>query len=196
MGTGQNRKGIHWIRLGLTALIFLIVSIGLGYLFQSLLSNFQIPLNVPLWWALLIVFGFLAAVNLTLLPLPFGVSIMLAAAGHWNPVLIVLAGSLGATLGEISGYLFGSLGKKIAISEDVPGYKIVKKWVDKYGMWAIAFISFQPVIPFDIGGFAAGVVRMPARKFLPAVWLGKFPKYLILVYLGDILIGLFPKLHF
>lgn len=113
---------------------------------------------------------------------------MLVAAAHWNPVPVALAGSLGATLGEFSGYFFGYLGKRISIDENTPGYKTVNRWVLKYGMWAIALLSFQPVIPFEIGGFIAGVVKMPVRRFLPAIWIGKFPKYLILIYLGNTLI--------
>jgi len=194
---GQKKEsGIHWLKLGLTALAFLAVSVGLGYLFQLLLINLQIPLDIPAWLAFLIVFGLLAVVNFTLIPLPFGVSIMLVAASQWNPLLVALAGSLGATLGEFSGYFFGYVGKRLAVKEDVPLYKLVQTWVHKYGMWAIAFISFQPIIPFDIGGFVAGITRMPVRKFLLAVWIGKFPKYIIFIYLGDTILRLFPSIRF
>jgi len=196
MAAKKGKGDIRWLRLSLTALVFLAVSIGLGYFFQTLLVNFQFPQDVPIWLGLLVVFGLMGVVNLTLLPLPFGVSIMLVAAEYWNPVLVGLAGSLGASLGEFSGYFFGYLGKRVSIDENVAGYKMVKNWINKYGMWAIAFISFQPVIPFDIGGFIAGAARMPIRKFLPAVWIGKFPKYLIFIFLGDTLIRIFPVLNF
>jgi uncharacterized membrane protein YdjX (TVP38/TMEM64 family) len=194
MAESRKSKNWRWVKLGLTILVFVGVSIGLGYLFQRLLSDYQIPQDIPLWLVLLIIFGILAAVNLTLLPLPFGVSIMIAAAGLWNPALVALAGSLGATLGEFSGYFFGYLGKRVSIREDTPFYKTVCRWVNKYGMWAIAFISFQPIIPFDIGGFVAGITRMPVRKFVIAVWIGKFPKYLIFVYVGEVVINLFARL--
>jgi uncharacterized membrane protein YdjX (TVP38/TMEM64 family) len=57
-------------------------------------------------------------------------------------------------------------------------------------MWAITFLAFQPVIPFDLGGLIAGTARMPLRKFLLGLFLGKFPKYLILAYAGVDLIHL------
>jgi len=193
MAKQRSNKGINWLKLGLTGAAFLATSIGLSYLFQLALSNYQIPLDIPVWLALLIVFGLLGAVNLTLLPLPFGISIMIVAAGYWNPILVALAGSLGASLGELSGYFFGYLGKRVSIQDDLPVYNLLRGWINKYGVWAIAIISFQPVIPFDIGGFIAGMAKMSVRKFLPAVWIGKFPKYLILVYLGDRLIHLFPS---
>lgn len=186
----MEHKKINWLKLALTISVFLVVSIGLGYLIERLLGNYHISLNIPLWEALSILFGILLVINLSLLPLPFGVSIMLVAAAHWNPVLVALVGSLGASVGECSAYFFGSLGKRIAVSDDVPGYAMMHRWISRYGMWAIALISFQPILPFEIGGFIAGLVKMPFRQFLPALWIGKFPKYIILIYLGTGLIHL------
>ncbi len=186
----------RWLKLTLAFLGLVIVSIGLGYLIEYSLAHYHIPAHVPIWLALLLITGILAAINTSLLPLPFGVSILLVAAAHWNPVLIALFGSLGASLGEFLSYFFGYLGKRISIDENTPGYKMVRGWVVKYGMWGIAFLSFQPVIPFEIGGFIAGVTRMPIRQFLPAIWIGKFPKYLLLIYLGDTLMRLVPFLHY
>lgn len=189
----KSRKN-RWIKLGLTFLFFILISVGIGYLIQSLIAQYNIPKDVPEWVAFCIIFGLLALINATIVPLPFGVSIMLAAAMHWNPVLVALFGSLGACLGEFNGYFFGYLGKRIAIDEITPGYEMVHRWIKKYGMWAIAFLSFQPVIPFEIGGFIAGVARMPLRLFLPALWLGKFPKYVALIYLGTALFRFIPGL--
>jgi uncharacterized membrane protein YdjX (TVP38/TMEM64 family) len=189
----QDSKGrIRWGMLVLVFLAFLIISIGLGYLIR-LLVRFSLPADLPLWLGLLVVFGVLVIVNLSfVIPIPFGVSLMLAAAAQYNPILVALAGAIGASLGEFSGYIFGALGKKVAIHESTPGYKMVQNWIDKYGMWAIAFISFQPIIPFEFGGFIAGLVRMPVKQFLPAVALGRFPKYLILIYAGTALLRFIP----
>jgi uncharacterized membrane protein YdjX (TVP38/TMEM64 family) len=184
---GRNR----WLKLTLTFAGFIILSIGLGILIQSLLSHFHIPLHTQAWLAYLIIFGILVIVNLSVLPIPFGVSIMLVAAAHWNPVLVALVGSLGASIGEFSSYFFGYLGKRISIDENTPGYKMVHGWILKYGMWAIALISFQPLIPFELGGFVAGAAKMPVRLFLPAIWIGKFPKYLLLIYFGEFVMHLF-----
>ncbi len=195
MAANKPTRARRWLKLGLAVLGFLAVSIGLGYLIQSLLANFQIPVDIPTWEALLIIFGILVVINLSVLPLPFGVALMLVAASHWNPVLVALAGSIGASLGEFSSYFFGSLGKRFAFNEETPGYKTVHNWICKYGMWAIALLSFQPILPFEIGGFTAGVLHMPIHQFLPAIMIGKFPKYLILIYLGNTILQLFPSFH-
>lgn len=192
---GIENRGTRWLKLGLAFLGFVVLSIGLGYLIQSLLANYSVPANIPAWMALLIVFGILAVVNVSVLPLPFGVSIMLVAAAHWNPILVALFGSLGASLGEFSSYFFGYLGKRISINENMTGYRLVQTWIRKYGLWAIALLSFQPVLPFEIGGFIAGLARMPIHLFFPAIWIGKFPKYLILIYLGGTIMHFFHSFH-
>lgn len=189
----MNKDRINWLRLGLYFAGFLVLSIGLGFLIRFLLSGFHIPLDIPTWLALLIVFGILLILNVSVLPLPFGVSIMIVAASHWNPVLVALVGSLGASLGEFGSYFLGYLGKRVAINKDTPGYTLIRKWIQHYGMWAIAFLSFQPVFPFEVGGFIAGVWRMPIVQFLPAIWIGKFPKYLIIVFLGETILHLFHR---
>jgi len=117
---------------------------------------------------------------------------MIAIATKWNPVMVALAASIGGTLGELSGYYTGYLGKKIAIDEHAVRYKRVAGWMRRYGLWAILFLAFQPVIPFDLGGLIAGGARMPLWKFLPALWAGKFLKYIILCYSGLGLIRLLP----
>ena len=124
--------------------------------------------------------------------MPFAVSLMIAAAPVWNPVLIALVGSLGASLGEFSSYLMGFLGKQVAIHGEMPGYNMMQRWVQRYGWWAITFLSFQPILPIEVGGFVAGLAKMPVYQFLPALRLGKFPKYLILIYAGAALIRFVP----
>ena len=197
MTEAKNTKNsqIHWIRLAITFLGILILSFGLAYLFQKLIAEFNFPLYDFAWLAYLIVFAISVIANLTVIvPVPFAASIMIAAATTWNPVLIALFGSIGGSIGELSGYYAGYLGRRIAILENVPGYQRSEHWIQRYGVWAIFFLSFQPIIPFDIGGFIAGATRMPIRKFLPALWLGKFPKYIILIYAGIGLIDFLPFL--
>ena len=182
---------VHWLRLAVIFLIFVIVSFGLAYLFQRLLQRFDLRIRDIGWLAYLVVFAATLLANLTIIaPVPFATSIMLAAAAHWNPLLVALAAAAGGTLGELSGYYAGRLGKKLAIPESIVGYRRVENWVQRYGMWAITFLAFQPVIPFDLGGVIAGTAKMPVRKFLLGLFLGKFPKYIIIVYAGVDLIHL------
>ncbi|MGA2368106.1 MAG: VTT domain-containing protein [Dehalococcoidia bacterium] len=188
-------KNINWFKLGVIFVLFVIFSVAVAYGTQIVLANFNLPIHKYEPAAYLTIFLVALVVNLSLIPLPFAVSLMVAAAAIWNPILVALAGSLGASLGEMSYYYLGFLSKKVAIPDDIIGYKTVKTWVDKYGMWAIAFLSFQPVIPIEIGGLVAGLTKFPLFKFLVALWIGKFPKYIILIYLGSALMHLVPVPH-
>jgi len=189
------KKGnqIYWLRLVASLLILIAFSFGLAYLTLRLGTRFHLPLDEFAPLAYLGVLATTLVCNLTVIvPVPIATSIMIAAATSWNPVMVALVASIGGTLGELSGYYAGYLGKRIAISEQVAAYNKVADWMNRYGIWAISFLAFQPVIPFDIAGLVAGAAKMPMYKFLPALWAGKFPKYIILCYSGIGLIHFLP----
>ena len=184
---------IRWLKLLIAFVGLLVISFGLAYVLQKLVVRFNLPLYRFAWLTYLIVFGVSLVANLTIIaPVPFAMSIMIAAATQWNPVLVALSASIGATFGELSGYYAGYLGRKIAAVNNTTGYSQVEHWIQHYGAWAIFFLAFQPVLPFDIGGVIAGTARMPLKKFLPALWAGRFPKYVIFVYTGLGLIHILP----
>lgn len=184
---------IHWLTLAIALLVLVALSFGLAYLLGYVAEKLNLPLYDFAWLAYLIVFATSLASNLTIIaPVPFAASIMVAAATEWNPVLITLFASIGAAIGELTGYYAGYLGKKLAISENVAWYGRIERWIQRHGVWSIIFLSFQPIIPFDIGGMIAGAAKMPLHRFLPAVWLGRFPKYIIITYAGIGLIHFLP----
>jgi membrane protein YqaA with SNARE-associated domain len=189
----KKRVQVHWVRLGIAIAGFIVLSFALAYLLEHLVAGFHLhPLHFA-WLAYLVVFVTSLLANLTIIaPVPFALSIMVVAATRWNPLLVALVASVGGSLGELSGYYAGYLGKKIAVPETVPGYRRFERWIQRYGVWAIALLAFQPIIPFDIGGMIAGVAKMPLYKFLPALWAGKFPKYVLLTYAGIGLIRFMP----
>lgn len=167
---------VHWLRLVLVFIgVFLLSTVLSGVILYFVRAYFSV--SKVTWLAYVSVFGITLLINLSFVPLPFAISIMIAAAARWNPLLIALVGSLGVSIGEMS------------------GYKLMQRWIQKYGVWAIAFLSFQPLLPIEVGGFIAGAARMSVRKFLPALWLGKYPKYIILMYGGLGLIRLLPFLR-
>jgi len=184
---------IHWVRL----VIAFASLVGLSFALAGILNILKDRLNVDLyqysWLAYLSVFSIVLLANLTIIaPVPFAIAVMLTAAQHFNPVLVALFGAVGGTLGEISGYYAGRLGRKIAIPESIISNQHVTHAIGKYGFWAITVLAFQPIIPFDVGGIVAGASKMPLIKFIPALFLGKFPKYLLLVYASLGLLDFLP----
>ena len=178
----------RWVRLAVLFVILIALSLALAVLFKRLLSPLEDELGGLAWLAYLIVFGANFLSNLTVIaPVSVGTSIMVTAADFYHPVVIALFAALGGALGEIGGYLAGTLGKKVAFNDYPEAYERVSGWVNRYGMWAIAFIAFQPILPIDAAGMVAGATKMPAHKFLIACFLGTFPKYILICYMFDVL---------
>jgi uncharacterized membrane protein YdjX (TVP38/TMEM64 family) len=151
----------------------------------------------------LVVFAVTLVSNASIIvPVPIFVGIMIAAANvmagvsPWGPVLVALTASSAGTLGEITGYYAGYLGKKIIITEATPGYEKLVGWMKRHGMLAVFLLSLQPILPFDIAGLVSGVSRIPLWKFVLPCWAGKFPKYLVGCYFGAAFLNLLPPLPF
>ncbi len=186
--TNRNSQ-IHWVRL----VVAFAGLIGLSFGLAALLNRWNFDLHQHAWIVYLSVFTATLLANITIIaPVPFAIVIMVNAAEHFNPLLIALIAATGGTLGEVSGYFAGRLGRKIAIPENIISNKRITLWIEKYGFWAISIIAFQPLFPFDVGGMVAGASKMPLIRFLPALFLGKFPKYVILVYASLGLISFLP----
>ncbi len=196
----ETIKRINWKRLGkMTAVIlgFIAISFLLAYWFNRLSQSLNLPLDRYEYLAYLIVFVVSIIANLTVIaPVPIAVSVMITVAQNWDPFLAALAAALGGTIGEMSGYLAGYAGRKIAISNDIVNFQRIEGWINRWGAWAIVFLAFQPILPFDVGGLIAGAAKMPITKFIPALFAGKLPKYVILAYGALGLISFLPPSWF
>lgn len=191
----KPKSRVNWWKLAIILVSFLVLSIGFAYLLNTLTEKFDLPLYDYAWLAYLTVFVTSLAANLTLLVLvPFAASFMIAAATAWDPILVALAASVGGTIGELSSYFVGRLGKELAIAENIVWFRKVEGWTHRYGMWAMAFMALQPLIPFDIAGLIAGAAKMPVPKYLLGILIGKFPKYIVVTLAGIGVIRLLPFL--
>ena len=100
-----------------------------------------------------------------------------------SPLLIGLAGGLGAGIGEMTGYIVGRSGRGLLAKNTI--YARVEKWVKRWGWVAVFFLSGVPLF-FDIVGIIAGAARMPVWRFFLACWLGRTVSYCIVAYLAHI----------
>lgn len=191
---GKNINVSTWFRYIIIFVILIALSIALIYLLQYLVDKLNLPLDRYASLTYLVVFSVQLISNLALFPTgpPIATSIMIVAATQWNPILVALSASIGGSLGELSGYYIGFIGRKSPLIQNTRFYDMVNRWMQKYGFWTITALAFQPFIPFDIGGIIAGASKMPLRKFVPALWIGKFPKYIIICYAGIGLIDILP----
>ena len=179
--TSKRRKWLQataWIG-GVAAL-----TAGIVYLLWLLEDYSGFPLDYFAPLAYLVVFGVSLLSSATIVfPAP-GVAILMAAAAKWNPVTVALVASVGSTLGELTGYYAGHLGRKIIVTEYRERYERAVGWMNRYGLWAIFAFAFIPVLIFDLVGLAAGALRLPVWKFLLACWGGRILRSFIEAYVG------------
>lgn len=109
--------------------------------------------------------------NATLvLPAP-GLVIVFALGSTLNPALVGLCGGLGATLGEITGYLAGYGGLGILV--ETPTAMRLSQWMERNGPLTVFALSFFPNPFFDLAGMLAGAGRMSLLRFLALAFVGK-----------------------
>ncbi len=101
----------------------------------------------------------------------------------YNPVLIGLVVALGATIGELTGFMAG-VGGQVAIT-DHKHFKKVEKWMTKSGFLTIFILAAIPNPLFDLAGIFSGATNYPVKKFLFATFLGKSVKFLTVALLGN-----------
>jgi membrane protein YqaA with SNARE-associated domain len=189
----EKLKQKRWLKMVLYLVILTCLSLALAYLLEYLMTYFNISIERYASMAYLVIFGVTLASNASILaPVFIYLSIMIAATKFLNPVLIALVASVAGALGEITGYYAGYLGKRIIHLENTPGYERLVVWMERHGPWGIFLLSLQPVLPFDVAGLLAGASKLPLWKFVLPCWAGKFPKYLLVCYLGEAFLRLLP----
>jgi membrane protein YqaA with SNARE-associated domain len=117
---------------------------------------------------------------------PDAVILLLAWREPSMVYLIVLAATLGSTLGCLVLYGIGKKGGKKALSRFNPR-KI--QWVEskmrEYGIWVIiASVVAPPPFPTKLAVLAAGVLRTSRAQLVSGVFIGRMIRYAVLGYLG------------
>jgi len=102
----------------------------------------------------------------------------------FNPYLVGVISALGATIGEMTGFLAGH-GTTAVIVEN-KNYKKIEMWMKKSGFLTILILAAIPNPLFDLAGIVSGVTKYPLYKFLIATVLGKTIKFVAIAVLGSI----------
>ncbi len=116
-----------------------------------------------------------------LIPAP-GLVVVFSMGTRFNPLWVGIFAGLGATIGELSGYLAGFSGQ--AIIENRQLYERMVTWMKKNGPLTVVSLAFIPNPVFDLTGIAAGALKMPIWKFLFWAMIGKIIKMLLTAYAG------------
>ena len=160
-------------------IISLVLAIGLSvviFIFRDKFVNFES-------YGYLGIFIISVLGNATIvLPVPVILTAFLGGE-VFNPFLVGIISSFGATIGELTGYIAGRSGR-VVIKENKKFEKI-EKWMDKYGLWAILFLAAIPNPVFDLAGIVSGATKIPVWKYFIVTWIGKAIKFLTFAYLGS-----------
>ncbi len=129
--------------------------------------------NYAYWGAFLISLVGNATVILpgAVLPILTAIGIFLyPVTGPTGPILVGLAGGIGAAIGEITGYMVGYSGRGIVERSKL--YIRVEGWMKRWGALTVFVLSLLPFF-FDVVGIAAGILRFPLWRFVLFCWLGR-----------------------
>lgn len=115
-----------------------------------------------------------------ILPAPFGIILTCAFATPQNWVAVGIAAGLGSGLGEYTAYMAGSGGNAVIPHGRI--YALMQNYMRRFGAIFVFVLSAVPNPLFDVAGLIAGVLKMPATKYLIASILGKVVRFILLAY--------------
>lgn len=132
-----------------------------------------------------------SVVDSSFIPLPIpgvtDIMVILFAAHGENPVLIVLAATIGSALGGLFSHAVGQAGGMAFLEKHVPK-KLLKgatTWVEKHTLVSIAVPAIlPPPVPLAPFVLAAGVVKVSRRKFMIAFTASRCLRHAIACWLG------------
>jgi membrane protein YqaA with SNARE-associated domain len=111
-----------------------------------------------------------------ILPMP-SLLLLFALGATFNPILIGVVGAAGGTFGELTGYAVGLSGHYVV--KEYRMLRLARAWMRRWGALALFLFALVPLLPMDVAGIAAGMVRYKVWKFLIAVFIGKAILYAI-----------------
>ncbi|MBN2187384.1 MAG: VTT domain-containing protein [Dehalococcoidia bacterium] len=177
----------RWFQILIFVLI-LALSFGL-----FLLARSYLPLETLLRYGYLGIFLISLSCVTIVFPLPWE-AVVIAAGTTLNPLWVGVIAATGATIGELSSYLVGYLGRKTILGDYLNKYQKAEGWLKKYGSIAVFVFALLPILIFDLLGIAAGSFKYPLWKFVLACWAGRLIRCLVEAYLGRGLVGFLPQL--
>jgi membrane protein YqaA with SNARE-associated domain len=162
-------------------LIFLALFLSKHELWESFVREYGL---------LAIFIGEIIANASVLLPVPFDAMVFVYAGTTEHGVVYLafvgLIAALGASIGELTGYIIGLLGVRTIEhmrKRELEQVKHARKWLRKKGMILIALGALTP-FPFDVIGIAAGLIKYRPDKFFIACFIGKLLRYELIVFAG------------
>ena len=150
-----------------TMLVSLLFSLGLaGVFLVSIVDSSFVPLPIP---------------GLT------DIMLVLYAAQHANPVLLIAIATVGSALGGLFSHMVGQSGGMAFIEKRTPPriFKRVTAWMQTHAILAVALPALlPPPMPLSPFVLAAGALNMSRKKFMATFTSSRLVRHSIAVWLG------------
>ncbi len=127
-------------------------------------------------------------------PLPSDIFIILAVVLGMDPVVVVVSGAAGSTVGGmIDFYLVRRGGRPYLTRVIGPSWTVrIEHWFERWGAWALVFGRAAPFMSSDALAYFAGITKMPFREFCLYGFLGALLRCIILVLAGSLILAILP----
>lgn len=111
---------------------------------------------------------------------------VIVGGGLYNPLLVAVIASLGASFGDLVSFLIGHSGRKLTYPklENKKWFNFLDDLFKKYGLWVIFIFAVIPNPLFDAVGLIAGVFGVGIKKFFLVMLLGRFVRFGLLALIG------------
>ncbi len=113
--------------------------------------------------------------------------ISVGIGGHlYNPFIVAVLASLGSSLGETVGFMFGYSSVKVLDINKKHKllYHLRNAVLGKFGTLVILLFSLIPNPFFDSIGIIVGVSDYPFKKFLSIVFVGRLIRNILIAFIG------------
>ncbi|MGA7156048.1 MAG: VTT domain-containing protein [Acidobacteriaceae bacterium] len=132
-----------------------------------------------------------AIVNSTFVPLPIpgiaDILVIIYAAAHTNPILLVAIATLGSAIGGFVSHAAGAAGGMAFLKKHVSERTLgrITSWMERHPIISVALPAIlpppMPLWPFIL---AAGAVHMSRKEFMWSFTISRFLRHVIAVWLG------------
>lgn len=156
-------------------IVVVIVALGSAIYFRDRLQELR-----QYGYAAVFVVGLVSNATL-ILPVP-GLAVSSVMGGVFDPWIVGIVGGISQALGELTGYMAGYSGQTWV--DENPTYEKLTRWMQRRGALTIFVLAVIPTPLFDVGGMAAGALRLPVWKFLLSSIAGKVIKNIAFAWAG------------
>jgi membrane protein YqaA with SNARE-associated domain len=180
------------LRIAVVLVIFYCIAFGVriffvqGPSFLSLIKHFAKPgSTIPNSPSIFYDYFLYMCLACQFFPIPTIPPIAFTAKA-FHPALVAFAGGIGTSIANLNdyaivGWLFRS--RRVKKVRDFSAYQRLLRFFDRYAFATLTVATFLP-IPIDVIRMLAISRAYPIWKYMAATFSGRFPRYLILAYLG------------